>query len=458
LRGENPRAILSKMRKALALGLVASLLVAGQVRAQNELPPILRDAEIESDLRTFAGPAYRAAGLDPASLNIYLVDDSTLNSFVTSGQYLFMNTGTLMRAETPNQLVGIMAHETGHIAGGHVARSEQGMRNAEYEGLAAMAIGMVLTLATAGLAAPALLGAQGVAQRAWLEYSTEQEARADQAAMRFLDRSRQSARGLLQFFVILQQTEMASGQAEVPYLRTHPLTSQRVDYVREHVERSSYSDVPDPPEWVAMLARIKAKLAGFLQTPQQTLNQFPESDQSLNARYARAIAYYRIPDLDHAVPAIDALIRDYPNDPYFQELKGQMLFENGRVAEAVAPYRAAVKLDPSSNLLKTEMSQVILESGDDPKQVAAAQLTLEEVVRAEVQNPEAWRLLAIAYGKSNNMGMMALALAEQGASAGNYDMATGQAEHAMKLLPPGPSRQRAQDIADEAKREKDKDK
>jgi predicted Zn-dependent protease len=436
----------------MAVAGTAILLALPQARAQDI--QMLRDAEIESDLTAFETPVYRAAGLDPSALHIYLINDMQLNSFVAGGQNIFMNVGTIMRAERPNQLIGVMAHETGHIAGGHIARSEEAMRKAEYEGMAAMALGLALAAVTGGAGGAALLGASGVAERAWLQYSVEQEARADQAALTFLDRTHQSAKGLLEFFEILQQSEFLSGQKEIPYLRTHPLTEQRVEYVREHVDNSPYSNNPDSPASVEMLRRMKAKLAGFLQDPQTTLNQYPETDTAEIARYARAIAYYRIPDLAHALPAIEGLIHDFPNDPYYAELKGQMLFENGRVAEAVGPYREASMLYPSSMLLRTELAQVEIES-ENPKLLADARRNLEDVTREEVQNAEAWRLLAIVYGRTNNLALASLALAEQGASMGDHDMARHEALRAAKMLPPGPARQRAQDIADEAKRDAD---
>src|SRR6185312_14933339 len=440
-------------RRIIIVGAAISALLVNQAHAQNM--SMLRDAEIESDLLAYETPVVRAAGLDPSAMHIFLINDMDLNSFVAGGQNIFINVGTIMRAETPNQLIGVMAHETGHIAGGHIARSEDAMRKAMYEGMMAMAIGIAMAAVSGGAGGAALLGASGVAERAWLQFSVEQEARADQAALTFLDRTHQSAKGLLEFFEILQQQEFMNGQREVPYLRTHPLTEQRIEYVREHVNNSPYKDNADPPQFITMLSRMKAKLAGFLQDPQTTLNQYPETDRSVTARYARAIAYYRIPDLGHALPAIDGLIHDYPSDPYFIELKGQMLFENGRIAEAVEPYRKATQLDPSSMLLRTELAQAEIES-ENPKYLANARAQLEEVTRNEVQNAEAWRLLAIVYGRTNNMGMASLALAEQGASSGDHDMARHEAMRAAKLLPPGPARQRALDIADEAKREKDK--
>jgi predicted Zn-dependent protease len=436
--------------RALVVGAMVGIFLANEARAQDI--SMLRDAEIESDLIAFETPVYRAAGLDPAALHLYLVNDMALNSFVAGGQNIFMNVGTIMRAETPNQLIGIMAHETGHIAGGHIARSEDAMRKASYAGMAALALGIALAAVTGGAGGAAILGASGVAERVWLEYSVEQEARADQAAMTFLDRTHQSAKGLLQFFEILQQEEMLTGQREIPYLRTHPLTEQRIEYVREHVNNSPYSNNPDSPAFVAMLKQMKAKLAGFMQSPQETLGQYPDSDTSEIARYARAIAYYRIPDLAHALPAVEGLIHDFPKNPYYAELKGQMLFENGRIAEAVEPYRKASTLDPSSMLLRTELAQVEIET-ENPKLLPNARANLEQVTLQEIQNPEAWRLLAIVYGRSNNMGMASLALAEQGASNGDHDMARHEAQRAAKLLPPGPARQRALDIADEAIRD-----
>jgi predicted Zn-dependent protease len=291
-----------------------------------------------------------------------------------------------------------------------------------------------------------------MAQRTFFQFSITQEASADQAALSYLDRTHQSARGLLQFFEILEQQELLSGGHQDPYLRTHPLTSQRVDYVRNHVLHSPYSDAKDPPEWIEMHKRIKAKLMAFLDPPAQTLAVYKADDTSVPARYARAIADYRTPDLKKAVPEIDALIRDYPKDPYFRELKGQMLFENGRVAEAVAPYEEAVNLKPDNALLRIELGQVLLETNNQAL-VPKALANLNDAIRFEDRNPDAWHFLAVAYGRGNNMGMMALSLAEEGIAGGDYTQARQQAARALQLLPAGPAKQRALDLQGEAKRE-----
>jgi predicted Zn-dependent protease len=442
--------------KLLSVALVINLAFSGRARADDI--SIIRDAEIENIIRTYATPIWRAAGVDPAAVHVYIVSDPQLNSFVAGGQNLFMNSGTILRSETPNQLIGIIAHETGHIAGGHLARTDEALRNATIQSIIALVAGVAATVAArnsegaGGVGTAAVLGGQGVAQRSFLQFSITQEASADQAALTFLDRTQQSARGLLEFFEILQQQELLTAAHQDPWIRTHPLTAQRVEYVREHLRHSRFADAKDPPELLDLHKRMKAKLAAFLQPPQQTLGALKADDNSVAARYARAVAFYRIPDLKKAVPVIDGLIAEFPNDPYFHELKGQMLFENGHIAEAVGPYDQAVKLNPTNALLRMELGQVQLET-NDPKLVPKALIHLTEAVRFEDRNPDAWRFLAIAYGRSDNIGMMALALAEQGIAGGDFPQARQQAARALKLLPAGPAKQRALDIQSEAKRE-----
>jgi predicted Zn-dependent protease len=410
----------------------------------------IRDTEIEAEIRTMVSPIWKAAGLEPSALHVYLIDDRQLNSFVAGGQNEFINTGLIMRSETPNQLLGVLAHETGHIAGGHLTRAQEAMRNASIEGIIAMVLGAAA--AVVGRSGAALLGAEGVAQRAFMQYSVTQEASADQAGLSFLDRAGMSSRGLLQFFQILQGEELLSGARQDPYMRTHPLTAQRIEYVRNHVDHSRYSSVADSAENIEMLKRIKVKLGAFISPPSSTLTAYPEKDQSVLARYARAIAYYRIPKLDKALPIIDGLIRDYPKDPYFRELKGQMLFENGRIADAVQPYEEAVRLAPGAPLLRISLAQAYIES-NDPKMNKRAIAHLNDALRTEDKETNGWHLLATAYGRDNQMGPAALALAEEGLSAGKKRDATQQASRAKGLLPKNSaSYNRAEEIQREAEK------
>jgi predicted Zn-dependent protease len=437
--------------RTLCLVAAASLVTVERAAAQDQLS-FLRDAEIEGTIRTFATPVWKAAGLDPQAIHIYIVNDPQLNAFVAGGQNLFMNSGTILRAATPNQLVGVIAHETGHIAGGHLARMTQMMHNAMVESIIGMLLGGAATVVGhGGGGGGAVIAGESVGQRAFLQNTVIIEASADQAGMRFLDRSHQSARGLLEFFHTLEQEMFLNAQHQDPYLQNHPLTEDRIAYVKEHVDQSPYSNVKDPPEWVALHNIMRAKLEGFMWDPQEVLAKFKADDSSEPARYARAIAYYRIPELQNALGLIEGLIKDHPSNPFYQELKGQMLFENGRVAEAVAPYQRAVQLKPGEPLLNIELAQVQLET-NDPALIAKAKDELNAALRLEDDNAEAWRFLAIAYGRSGELGLAALAIAEQNMAEGNYHEAALQADRAQKLLPAGPQRQRAQDLGQDAKR------
>ncbi len=441
---------LGSLLRGLALAAVGFVALCAGARAPNAAEVLLRDAETENNIKKMAAPIWRAAGLEPSDVGIYLVQDNQLNSFVAGGQAIFINSGLVLRAENPNQLIGVVAHETGHIAGGHVLRAKEAMRNASIESIIAMvAAAGASVLARSG--AP-LLGAAGVGERSFLQFSIAQEATADHAALNFLDRSCQSARGLLKFFEILQSNELLAGERQESWVRTHPLTQQRVQYIRDHVQQARCSNTPDSPDSVELLRRIKAKLHAFLDDPSKTLSTYPTSDRSPIARYARAIAYYRMPKLDLALPEIDGLIRDFPNDPYYRELKGQMLFENGRVRDAMRPYEDAVKLAPSAALLRISLSQVYIESGD-PALNKRAIAYLNDASRAEGRESQIWRFLAVAYGRDNQIGMAALSLAEEALANGKKKDATQQALRAKQMLTKNsPSYFRADDIHHEAER------
>ncbi len=430
------------------LVVIAALVAAGALRPACAAPTSIRDTEIENDLRTMAAPIFRAAGLEPNDVGIYLIQDSQLNSFVAGGQAIFIHTGLILRAETPNQLIGVIAHETGHIAGGHILRAKEAMHNAGIQNIIAMVVGAAAS--ALGRSGAPMLGAAGVGERSFLQFSIAQEATADHAALNFLDRSCQSARGLLQFFEILQSNEILSGAHAEAWERTHPLTAQRIEYLRDHVQHARCSDTPDSPVSVETFRRIKMKLHAFLDPPSTTLAAYPESNNSVLARYARAIAYYRIPDLARALPAIDGLIRDFPKDPYYRELKGQMLFENGRIHDAMPPYEDAVRLAPNAALLRMSLSQVYIETGDQGLNKRAIAY-LNDASRAEGRDSQVWHFLAVAYGRDNQLGMAALSLAEEALANGRKKDAIQQSNRAKQLLVRNTgSYARAEDIHREA--------
>ncbi len=442
----------SSIRRLIA-GLVACLMVVEPAVAQTRIS-LIRDAEIEATVRAYAAPLFAVAGLDPDAVQVYLVGDQRINAFVAGGQRLFLNTGLILRAKTPNQLSGVIAHETGHIAGGHLARLQDALSTASTTAIIAMLLGIAAAaLSGDGKAAgAAVVGGVSLAQRNLLYYNRGQESSADQAGLSYLDRTGQSARGLLEFFDVLEQQELMSAVRQDPYLRSHPLTRERVEAVRDHVRRSRHSNAVDPPELQARHDRMLAKLRGFLQPPSETLRQYPATDASVPARYARAIAYYRIPDLGRAMPEIDRLIAEFPGDPYFHELKGQVLFESGRVREAEAPYREALRLAPSEYLIRASLAQVLLERNRN-ELVAEAKALLNEAVRHETRNASFWRSLAIAYGREGDIGMAALALAEQASASNRNRTAVQQAGRALGILPRGsPAWLRAEDLQAEARR------
>jgi predicted Zn-dependent protease len=389
--------------KLLAAALTLVLLAA-PVRAQSL--QLIRDAEIEAAVAALARPIFESAGISPSGVDIYLVRDDRLNAFVAGGQNLFLYTGLLRRAENPEQLAGVIAHEAGHISGGHLVRLSDAADKAAVEQILGMVLGAAAAVAGAPQAGGAIaMGSADFAQQGLLRYSRSQEQAADQAAVTYLDRTGIGAAGLRDFFEILDQKRMLSGAAPTPYLQTHPLTRDRIQFVDRHVEEGARSSLDDAV--VDRHARMVAKLDGFLEPPAQVRADYADRDD-IPARYARAIATYRLNDVPGAVRAVEELIGREPDNPYFRELKGQILFESGSVEAAVAPYRAAVARAPDTPLLKLGLGRALLQSG----RPEAAIDPLEAVVRAEPRNAFAWRTLGIAHGRTGDIGESNLALAE----------------------------------------------
>jgi predicted Zn-dependent protease len=398
-------------------------------------------------------PIWRVAGLDPSAVEIMIVQDSTLNAFVAGGQRIFLNTGLLLRTERPNQLIGVLAHETGHISGGHLARAQEEMEKLStlqiletLLGAGAMAGGAI---GGGGMGRPAPADAGGVAAPgsllSYLKYTQTQENSADQAAINFLERTQQSVKGTIEFLRILQQQERMMVGRRDPYLTTHPLTPDRIAFFEQAAARSAYTNAPESPQFLDMHHRMVAKLMGFL-SPNAALQRFAEGDRAVPARYARAIALYRTGGLGSALLTIDGLLKDYPNDPYFHELRGQMLFENGRAAESVPSYRRAVQLLPAVAIVKVDLARALLET-NKPDNDREAVRNLELASQAESGSFELWRLMATGYARLNNHGMTSLARAEMAIIRGQRAEAQSHAAAAERQLQAGsPAWQRAQDI------------
>jgi predicted Zn-dependent protease len=410
----------------------AVLLAAGAQPA--DAASVIRDAEIEATVHRIADPIFAVAGLDVESIDIYLLNDPTLNAFVAGGQNLFINTGLIQRTARPEELQGVIAHETGHIAGGHLARRQEEGRNAQYKALLGAAAGLAAALAGAPQAAAAgmALGAT-FAQGGFLAFSRTQEQSADQAAVTYLGDLQESPEGLRDFFEVLDTQNLRISGAGSVYARTHPLTQDRLRFMNEQVARSPYKGNGLPPDIVEAHARMVAKLDGFLLSSEDTQRRHPTD--SIADRYARAVATYRLPDVNGAIKQIDALIAAEPKNPYFHELKGQVLFENGRIAEAEQPYADAVRYRPDSSLLRLGLARTLLEQPDQAKGEEAAAL-LREATRLEPRNPSLWHFLGIAYGRLGQEGQASMALAESAILSGDKEDAQLYVRRAQELIKP----------------------
>jgi predicted Zn-dependent protease len=413
---------------------------------------IIRDAEIEDGLKRMALPILRVAGLDPAAVRFVLVQDPALNAFVAGGMNVFLYTGLIQKTESPDELIGVMAHELGHIAGGHLVRGTEALRNASYEAILGMVAGVAIgVLAGDTRAAAATIGGtQELAARSFFSFSRTQEGSADAAAMRFLDQAGWSAQGLLSFMQKLQGQEYLPTARQSEYVRTHPVTMDRISALQNHLSSKSVAGRALPAELTELHARIKAKLLGYLQ-PESALLRFTAKDPAVTARYARAIALYRQGRLPDALTAIDALLVTEPENPYFHELRGQMLFENSRVAEAVESLKRAAKGVPDSALPNTALGQALLQlktTVSDTEAIAA----FEQAVKLEPNMGAAWRGLATGWGRNaednqSARGLADYALAEEAMANGEQSQAVQLAERALKNLPDAsPYRLRAQDI------------
>ncbi|MFB3054831.1 MAG: M48 family metalloprotease [Alphaproteobacteria bacterium] len=423
--------------RAISL-LLAAILVMPLTGRDAAGATLIRDTEVENTIRAYAAPLFEAAGLRGADVRIFLIADDALNAFVAGGLNLFLHTGLLLKVKNVGELTGVLAHETGHLAGGHLSRISGRLKAGSTAALVATILGVLTAAATgSGEAGAAIITAgQGLALGSVLAFSRAQESAADQAAMKLLDLTGQSAQGMADFFKTIEDQELLPASRQDVYVRTHPITRYRVQDVESHLERSPYTKTPANPKFEKMFRRMRAKLRAFLHPPARTLKTYAATDESIIARYARAIAYYRLNDLDRALPLMDGLIREEPGNAYFFELKGQALLEAGRIEKALPPYRKAVKLDPDSALIRVDLARTLL-AMDDRSLVKEAIGHLLFATRESPENSLGWHQLGIAYGHDGQFGMSALALAEMSLVRGRLKDALYQVGRAQRKLARG---------------------
>lgn len=419
-----------------------ALLGAAPASAQS----VIRDTEIEGIVRGWADPVFSAMGLNPGDVEVLLINDPELNAFATPGRMMGVNTGLILRTRNPNELLGVMAHEAGHIKNRHTLR-EGAQGAAKQPMIMSMALGALAIAAGAPDAGVVLLGSSGYfGTLGALHYMQSQEGEADLTGARAMERAGLSGKGLVDFFENFRAQEVFSDARRYPYFRSHPLSSQRIESVRRFVEEQPHYAERDDAERMAQHALVLAKIHAFMDPPATTLRAYPSSDASLPGRYARAIAWYRNGETDRALTAVEALIAEQPDNPYFQELKGQIYFEEGRPQEAVAAHREAVRLKPDAALLRVNLGHALLETRD-PADIDPAIDELKRATAYEKDNTMAWRLLAQAYASKGMDGEARLASAEYYFAAGQEDQATQFALRARSMLDPGSNEwRRAVDI------------
>jgi len=424
---------------------------------------LIRDQEIENYLKTLSYPIFRAANLEPNNINIFIIQDRNPNAFVAEGMNQFFNTGLLQLTETPEQLAGVIAHETGHISGGHLIRGKEEMNNAYKKNIIGTILATAVGVASGnpGLAAGGALLSGHVAERSFLKFNRVQEASADLAAAKYLEAAGISQRGLSEFFQKLKGQEFLPEERQMEYVRTHPLNMDRIDAIDNYLSLSKTKDNKMSEEIYTMHERMRAKLLGYLQ-PQAALLRYGEKDDRISARYARTFALYRTGKTEQALKSIESLIKDEPANPYFYELKAQIKFESGRIEEAIASYQKLNELYPNSALFKQAYAKALIENKNKDKELKRlerAEKLLLEANALEPDSPWTWRLLATSWGRQAGFAktekqhtllkaLATYALAEEALALGNEKNAARLAERAMKDLDKGSAYWlRAQDIS-----------
>lgn len=416
---------------------------------------VLRDAETEAFLNDISNPLVEAAGLAPGNVEIVLINDPSINAFVAGGQAVYIHSGLIDAADTANEVQGVIAHELGHITGGHIVRIGEGYRKAQGFSLLSMIAGIGAALAGAGDAAMGLMMAgQSAALSSILAFTRTQEASADAAGAEYLSKAGISGRGSLTFFGKLLNQEVRRGYSqdeEAGFWRTHPLSGDRINTLRDTYEKDPAWDRPSDPAIEARFQRIKAKLAGYVDKPENTLRDYPEEDQSTPALVARAYAYHKQAKMDLALEAADTLIERAPSDPYFLELKGQVLLESGRPGEALDPLRKATQYSRSQPLIASLLGHALIAT-EDKDNYEEAERVLRAAVARDRYNPFAWYQLGVVYAARGDIPRARLASAEQQVMNRQYALAMRSAQAAEAGLPVGsPDWLRAQDIGMQAR-------
>jgi predicted Zn-dependent protease len=408
---------LTALTAAIALAVAPTAAVA----QENKGPPVLRDTETEQLLREYTRPILRAAGLEKHNIQMVIINQGVFNAFVADGRRIFVNYGAILQSETPNQIIGVMAHETGHLAGGHLAKMREQMAQAQTQMIIAMLLGAGAMVAGAksgggnsGLsnAGAAMFSAPGeVIRRNLLSYVRQQEENADKAGVKFLNTTGQSSRGMYETFKRFTDESLFAARGADPYVQSHPMPAERVNALQELARSSPYWDKKDDPALQLRHDMARAKISAFMERQDTVYRRYPMSNNSLPARYAHAITTYLHGDLRSALAQIDALIQQQPNNPYFYEVRGQALLEGGKPQEAIAPLHKAVALSNNAPLIEMLLGQALVATGNNAYTDEAIGI-LRAAVARETEAPIGYMQLAMAYGRKGDYAQADLASAQ----------------------------------------------
>ena len=440
-------------RLFIRLGLSGLALSSLPHLAQAQGVSIIRDAETEQLLREYVIPIFKAAGIRNEAVKIILVGDKSFNAFVADGQKIFVNVGALMEAKTPNEIIGVLAHETGHIAGGHLVQMHQELARAQIMSVAGMLMSAGALYGSAHSSSVGadgsgtigmMLGPQELVRRSLLSYQRVQEQAADRAAVSYLNAAHESSSGLLSTLQRFQNEALFRSAALDPYLLTHPLPAERLSNLETIAHQSPYFTIKDSANLQSRHDLMRAKLTAFLSDTAEIARRYPVSDTSLAARYARAVAAYRFGHVDDALHQIDGLIQAQPQNPYFHELKGQALLEAGRAKEAIPQLEQAVAGAPNGTPIRVMLGHALVAEG---RNMDAAIRQLENATQHDGDSAEAFEYLAMAYAQKGNLAGAQLASAQRFFATGDYVEARTQASRAQAKFKTGsPGWLKADDI------------
>ena len=408
---------------------------------------IIRDAEIENFLEEISHPIFSEANLNLNSVDIYIFNDKSINAFVACGQKIFVNTGLIQSFETPSMLRGVMAHETGHIAGGHLARSDEALERAQTPMIVGLLLGIGAAIAGDGDAAQALLlGSQQIAQGMVAKYSRSQESAADQAAIKYLEGIKKSSNGMLEVLYKFANQEALSSNRQSVRVRSHPISRDRIRSLEQKVNKSQFINERDNEKILFQYKMIQAKLDGFLNNPNDVIRKAKKDSSLIFNKYSLAVAYYRKALLKESLSALNEMINQYPNNPWFYELKGQVLYESGKIRESIIPYRKSLLISHNEPLLMVALATALNAMENKSNAIEAISL-LKKSLMHDQKNTQTWFQLAISYSRINDIGNAELASAERHFLTGNVKMASFHAKKSLKYNKNSSiSKLRAQDI------------